>query len=144
MIVYMLRDNKTGRWWSRYSGSRSAGWKDEQKSGSVWTRKGDVALSLYSARRKSPESDPQIIHFSMSAFNPETDTVECHGVVWHYNIELDAWLCGTMQNGCGVFLDGGEWCGNHATPDSVMAYGPFTDRDTAIEELTERFLVDMD
>ena len=55
-------------------------------------------------------------------------------MIWEWNQQQEAWLCGTPNNGAGVFLDKDKWHGNVAHPLQCFMMGPYDDRDTAQRE----------
>lgn len=53
---------------------------------------------------------------------------------WAYDADLDTYLLGTQDSGCGVFLDGDHWEANVVHPLCIENLGSFPTREAAMQE----------
>ena len=104
MIVYMIMDTSTGKWYAFNH------WFDRQEQGTMWTYEDDADTILGSI----PEPHSVVkLKFVLSPviedeqLNSTVVTVE--GQMWVFCPESDSWLCGTRENGCGVFNEEDGW-----------------------------------
>jgi len=109
MIVYMIMDNKTGNW---FNFDRS--WYIMQESGSVWTNEEDANAML---RAIDKPNNAVKMRFALAPAIAGLVWPECvvvDGETWTFCPDLDTWLWGHENDGCGIqsCLALGGWTAN--------------------------------
>ena len=140
MIVYMIMDQKTGRWWHR---GPDPGWTDKQESGSVYTQESHANLSMKQIAKRSKQSQPVKLRFALHAYREDEkcDTYHCEGgEIWWHDTESDTWMYGDNHNGCGVYhYGGGLWNAHVIVEDDITILYRFGYRDKAMQEAIQLF-----
>lgn len=134
MIVYMIMDDKTGRWWR---GGSNNGWKTKQEEASIWGKEGHATQSLRRIQKVSRKSNPVKMRFVLAPVIEGAswpDVVVVGEETWVFDPDFDSWFWGEENNGCGVYprrLDD-KWEGNVVVKGDVTMLSPQPTRDEAM------------
>ena len=106
MIVYMIMDSKTGKWW--YDGLCVHTWVIKQENATIWTKEQNANIALKQADERTCASKPVKMRFVLAPMIEEvlhSDVVVVDKETWVFAPEYNAWFWGTENNGCGVYSD---------------------------------------
>lgn len=139
MIVYMIMDQKTGRWWHR---GPDPGWTDKQESGSVYTQESHANLSMRQIVKRAQRSKPVKLRFGLvQADEYLSNDTYCSsgGEVWTL-AGTDEWLWGTQTNGCGVSRGSlNAWNARAVVGNQVTELNGYPKRDDAMKAALKFF-----
>jgi len=109
MIVYMILDRLSGDWWSE-----EHGWVSEQQGASVYENEPKATEAMRRSQAHSAHRHSVKVRFALAACGSDilsdmSTVVAVGGEVWIRDLDLDSWICGTPDNGCGVYNTGSRW-----------------------------------
>lgn len=139
MIVYMIQDQKTGRWCMELPMDYE--WVGEQKNGFVFTREQHVKNTVGYLCAEDNSNEPVVVEFLLSRVNESiplsTIYVDKNNERWHY--EEGTWFWGDQSNGCGVYEDRKGWNRRVSINNEVHIFDVVSTREDAMTKATTFF-----
>jgi len=140
MILYLIQDRNTGKWWD----DNCDVWRANQEHATIYTYESDATMEMKEVKRMRPMAKPVKHRFRMipySEMDGEAQTMECASRLWTFNHDMDAWLCGDQENGCGVRESTlpGNWTGNVVNNGEITMLSNYSSLQRAMEAAVKLF-----